>query len=251
MKMNIYVVTHKIIDNPLPDNYSYIMVNANKTSHNYKYGDNVGDNISEKNPNYCELTAGYYIWKNDHENDIVGIAHYRRFLTTNRFSSNIKSYVNEKNICRDLKKYDFISTKPYKTKMTVKEHMGLNVREKDLVLLRKAINEVCPDYLESYDKVVNGHQSYLLNMIITSKNNYDDYYKWLFSVLEHMEKEVDMTGYSVQEQRLYGFLSERLFTVYVLKNNFKVKSYPTTIVGESKLKLTKNKILKKLRLKKD
>ena len=66
-----------------------------------------------------------------------------------------------------------------------------------------------------------------------------------------MEKEVDMTGYSVQEQRLYGFLSERLFTVYVLKNNFKVKSYPTTIVGESKLKLTKNKILKKLRLKKD
>ena len=197
------------------------------------------------------LTSGYYVWKNDKENDIVGIAHYRRFLTTNRFSSNIKSYVNEKNIVKDLKKYDFISTKPYKTKMTVKEHMALNVHEKDLDLLRKSIMEVYPDYLEAYDKVINGHESYLLNMIITSKKNYDDYYKWLFDVLEHMEKEVDMTGYSVQEQRLYGFLSERLFTVYVLKNQFKVKSYSTTIVGESKLKLIKNKILKKLRLKND
>ena len=224
MKMNIYVVTHKIIDNQLPNNYSYIMVNANKINHNYKYSDNVGDNISNKNLNYCELTAGYYIWKNDCENDIVGIAHYRRFLTTNRFSSNINSYVNEKNIYMDLKKYDFISTKPYKTKMTVKEHMMLNVHEKDLDLLRKVINDVSPDYLESYDKVINGHQSYLLNMIITTKKNYDDYYKWLFSILECMEKEVDMTGYSVQEQRLYGFLAERLFTVYVLKNNFKVKS---------------------------
>ena len=26
--------------------------------------DNIGDNISEKNPEYCELTAHYYAWKN-------------------------------------------------------------------------------------------------------------------------------------------------------------------------------------------
>lgn len=43
-----------------------------------------------------------------------------------------------------------------------------------------------------------------------------------------MEKHVDMTGYSKQEQRLYGYLSERLFTVYVQANNKNVKKFACT-----------------------
>ena len=43
-------------------------------------GDNTGDNISEKNPLYCELTGIYWLWKNTTA-DYKGLMHYRRIFT--------------------------------------------------------------------------------------------------------------------------------------------------------------------------
>ena len=42
--------------------------------------DNVGDNISEKNPRYCELSAIYWGWKNIKDVEYQGLAHYRRYF---------------------------------------------------------------------------------------------------------------------------------------------------------------------------
>ena len=47
-------------------------------------GDNTGDNISIKNPNYCELTGIYWYWKNKKANYVV-LCHYRRYFSKNNF----------------------------------------------------------------------------------------------------------------------------------------------------------------------
>lgn len=248
--MRIYVVTHKPIDHPLPPDYVYIQVNAENNPLFSDINDATGeDNIAAKNPYYCELTAAYWIWKNDKASKIVGLAHYRRFFTTNRFSHSDKYYLKNGKVEKILNKYDFIATKLYKTDCTVQEHMLLNVRRNDLELLRGIIAESCPDYLASFDGVMGGRESYLLNMFICKKELWDEYYEWLFFLLGRLEEKIDMTGYSIQEQRLYGFLSERLFTVFVRQNNLTVKSFPTHIVGESKMRILKQKLCKILHVK--
>ncbi len=46
-------------------------------------GDDSGENISEKNPQYCELTPQYWAWKNENF-DFAGFFHYRRYLSFDR-----------------------------------------------------------------------------------------------------------------------------------------------------------------------
>ena len=77
--MSIYVVTHKKYNIPKMKGYIPIQVGASLHENlGYKV-DSDGDNISYKNPNYCELTALYYMWKNL-DDDIIGLTHYRRYF---------------------------------------------------------------------------------------------------------------------------------------------------------------------------
>ena len=67
-------------------------------------------------------------------------------------------------------------------------------------------------------------------------------------------KRAILDGYSKEEQRIYGFLSEFLLNVWISKNKLKINYLDMTIINESKfknfiknLKITGRVILRKIR----
>lgn len=50
--------------------------------------DDTGENISEKNPSYCELTGLYWAWKNL-QAEVIGLVHYRRYFERQDFSDGL------------------------------------------------------------------------------------------------------------------------------------------------------------------
>lgn len=58
----IYIAAHKQFTSLEMDGYIPLQVGAENNIDLGYLKDNVGDNISEKNPNYCELTGLYWIF---------------------------------------------------------------------------------------------------------------------------------------------------------------------------------------------
>lgn len=217
MDTRIYVMTHKKIAE-IPDEM-YIPLHVGKAGkEDYGYlGDDTGDNISEKNANYCELTGIYWLWKNI-KCDIVGVCHYRRFMVSDEM------ILRKEEIEEYLQKYDIIIPSSCRVEeediyaQYCKKHKG-----KDLDLCREVIREKYPEYVFAFDYIMRTSIMSIGNMWITRKAVFDSYCEWLFDILFEVEKRIDMTGYDTYQKRVMGFLSERLFRVWLLMQSVKIK----------------------------
>ena len=187
-------------------------------------GDNTGENISVLNPYYCELTGLYWAWKNL-ECDYLGLVHYRRYFTKKagvyNDSINIDAVILDKD---DIEKMLEVSNVivPKKRKYyieTLYSHYAHTLDGSHLDLARKMIEEKNPEYLASFDKVMMQRSGYMFNMFIMKKELADDYFTWLFPILDSMYECMDLSELTPFEARLFGRVSELLFNVWLVKNN--------------------------------
>lgn len=235
-EVSVYVVTHKKVkldELELDSCYKTIRVGNYAKEHDENtYSDNIGENISQKNPNFCELTAHYWIWKNDDSN-IVGLCHYRRFLSRSVLSNKNSFILNKTAILESLNSYDILL--PYRpiARRTVKQIYLDFGFDKDLDILREVINEKYPEYLCDYDELMLRHSNYPANMLICKKELFDKYSSWLFDILFEVEKRTDLSNYTQQQARIYGYMSERLLEVWVKHNRLRIKHFKMLKVDES------------------
>ncbi len=192
-KVEIYIATHKKAQIPNKQGYIPIQVGAiNKKELGY-LKDSIGDNISYKNQNYCELTALYWIWKNS-KADIVGLVHYRRYFFKKMYSKKIENVLKQNEVIKYLDKNDIIIPKEdYIYKYDIERQYGARHNIKDYKKCREIIVKYTPEYKDAFDIVSKRKYFYPYNMFIMKKKIYDEYAQWLFDILFKLEEEIDIS----------------------------------------------------------
>ena len=225
----IYIATHKKFNMPtLRDSQGYVPLHVGavgKNSLGYT-GDDTGDNISLKNPHYCELTGLYWIWKNT-EDEYKGLVHYRRYFGKNNLTSNPSKIYTYDELVTMLSKYDIVLPYIEYFKQTAKEEILIECCTEEIFdKLRRSVQRLYPEYIEDFDDFFSQNKCYLFNMMFCRRELFDKYSKWLFDILFDLEPKIDLKNLNAYQQRLYGFLSERLLNVWVRHNNLKIKHLP-------------------------
>ena len=223
--IKIIVATHKSFEMP-KNKELYLPVHVGckgKDDLGYQ-GDNTGENISQLNPYYCELTGLYWAWKNL-DCDYLGLVHYRRYFTkkSQSYKENLKIdevILNQEEIEFLLRKGDIIVPKKRKYYIeTLYSHYAHTLDASHLDLARKVIEKQHPEYLDSFDKVMKQRSGYMFNMFIMKKELANNYFEWLFPILDSMYECMDLSDLTPFEARLFGRVSELLFNVWLAKNN--------------------------------
>ncbi|GGL50602.1 DUF4422 domain-containing protein [Sporolactobacillus putidus] len=224
MNIKIVIATHKKYR--MPEDKMYVPLQVGRAIHDGigYMGDNTGENISGKNPNYCELTAMYWAWKNL-DGDFLGLVHYRRHFCDRSFffgpiNAKWKHILSSGTAQRLLAHSDVIMPKKrhywIETSMShyVHAHNGNDLRR-----TRNIIKKMYPEYVTAFDQAMLQTASHRFNMFIMKRTLFDAYADWLFSILFQLEKEIDISRYSPKEARVFGYISERLLDVWLDKNN--------------------------------
>ena len=212
-KVKILVACHKPYDGYRDDVYTPIHVGRAisrfKEEMADMIGDDTGDNISEKNLQYCELTAQYWAWKNLHDVEYVGFCHYRRFFNISKME--LKNKLRYCDVIA-LKRHDFLPMYWEIVRYISLEH---------LTILLMVIKKKFPEYEKTMVEYLNGNIFYHKNMLICKKELFDDYAKWLFDILFECEKNMKHVPYSRLERSL-AYMGEYLMPVYMMHNNIKI-----------------------------
>lgn len=217
MSVTIFTMTHKKFKTPEDSVYMPLHV-GRAGAQDYGYaGDNTGDNISDKNCYYGELTGVYWVWKNIRTSDYVGICHYRRYFCTEE-----GRILNEEDYLSILKDYDIITSKKLKLNFSYFDGYASDYNIFDLVTTGEVIRQMYPAYYDTFERLVHDRGTYFGNMMVSSKELYDEYAEWLFAIFAEVEKRIDPSGYDDYHKRVYGFISEFLLLVWVEVKGLKV-----------------------------
>jgi len=238
--IKIFICTHKEV--ALPQHPYFFPIQAGAAIHEpiYDYqSDCEGENISIKNPHFCELTCHYWAWKNFKDVDIIGLNHYRRYFDFQQkwpqFSSDkhfiaTDKFLNQPYVFPDiegiLNKYDIILPvarhwRVSNTKQYADYHIG-----KDWEMLRQIIKERSPQFIPAFEKTMDhSNKSVGYNMFITHWNHFNTYSEWLFDILFEVERRVPPINDPIQS-RIYGYMSERLINVFCEYNQLRIKHIP-------------------------
>ena len=223
--VKIIVATHKKYKMPMDSIYIPLHVGREGKDTLGYTGDNTGDNISIKNPYFCELTGLYWAWKNL-DAEYIGLAHYRRHFASRKVKKNdlINSVLTLKEAEQIFENTDIILPKKRNYYIeSLYSHYSNTLYVEPLDIAGQIIDEKYPKYSEEFNLLKKRRKAHMFNMFIMKKEKLDEYCNWLFDILFELEKRVDNNLYDKFHARFYGRISELLLDVWINTNGYYYK----------------------------
>ena len=220
-------------------------------------GDDTGDNISVKNQSYCELTVQYWVWKN-RRSDYAGFMHYRRHLAFKKIDRKANIWglseypfvnddyldrigLDDNTIISFVSDYDIVTVEQwdvsnagsknnYDHYKSSSKYLRISDYDTALDILKDRFPEYAPD-AEAYN---NSRLGYYTNIFVMKWEIFDEYCKFLFTILEELEKHIDLSKRNTQEKRVFGYVSEWLLGIFITHKKSllgcRIVELPRTIV---------------------
>jgi len=239
--IRILITSHKDVDVPQSNYLQPMQVGPGQKTNrfNYMLHDDEGDNITEKNAMYCEMTTQYWAWKNITDARYVGFGHYRRYFNftdtvypENVFGEVMDDFIDEdainkyglddQSVAQCIEGYDLITTGvkdirkfPGSANTPLEQYYAAPLlHPKDMDTMAALIVERYPEYAEDVHDFLNGHHQCFCNMYIMRKEIFDRYAAWVFPLVDEWTARTDMSTYSKEALRTPGHLTERLFNIW-------------------------------------
>ena len=255
-KLKVFLSYHREFPVYKSDIFEPVQVGAALTDKDLGFiKDNRGDNISELNPYYCELTGHYYILKNyidKCKENYIGFGHYRRILDITKISDaetpsiyglnhtdSVKVF-NSLEYSVLIENYDIIlPCKSYMYKDTVNpilkdgtltmyEQFKILHKNNLLDVLKEVLCEHFPEYFEAVNECYDSKKAWFYNIYIMKKEILKEFLTWEFAVLELIGQRTDSWD---KYPRMAGFLGERLINIWLKVNNgYKLGYVPVYMV---------------------
>ena len=225
--LQIYIMTHVSFNVPQDPIYHPLHVGRTLKEDLGYQGDDTGDNISDLNMYYSELTGLYWAWKNVRNTEYIGLCHYRRY-----FLNGHNKLMSKADFMRILEKYDIILSQPVTSEQSYHDTYAEAHNIHDLEAVGEAIAALYPDCVSIFEEVLAGTKLYCGNLFVTTKTLFDEYAQWLFSLFAIAEKHIDVSTYDDYHKRVYGFLSEQLIYVWVRYRNLTYYEAPIGFTQE-------------------
>lgn len=236
--ITVGVAAHKPY--PMPDDPCYLPIHVGRALHpevvpqlgERFVGDDTGDSISDRNAQYCELTALYWLWKNC-ASDYKGLVHYRRHLASRdperrRADSPLDRVATGGELVGLLSGAGAVLPRRRSYYIeTMRSHWDHTQPPEQLAEAERVVADLEPAYSPALSCVLSARGAHMFNMMVMRAELFDAYCAWIFPVLEELTRRLDPASYPPFQARYPGRISELLLDAWLDLNGIGYAELPT------------------------